>query len=108
MLVLGLVNDHLTRPALAEAQKPSATAFQSADSAVRNAAVVESMGMRQSILRRYHAANEKVLDLQGRASDRAAIQLSEVADVMAQNTGALNDATDHAATEVTELRSILS
>ena len=76
MLVLGLVNDRLTRPALAEAQTHSATAFQSADSAVRNAAVVESMGMRQAILRRYHAANDKVLDLQGQASDRAAVFLA--------------------------------
>lgn len=76
MLILGIVNDRLTRPALAEAQQHSATAFQSADSAVRNAAVVESMGMRQSILRRYHDANEKVLDLQGKASDRAAIFLA--------------------------------
>ncbi|MEQ9332850.1 type I secretion system permease/ATPase, partial [Thalassobaculum sp.] len=76
MLVLGIVNDRVTRPALAEAQGHSATAFQSADSAVRNAAVVESMGMRQAILRRYHVANDKVLDLQGKASDRAAVFLA--------------------------------
>ena len=76
MLVLGILNDRVTRPALAEAQNHSVSAYQSADSAVRNAAVIESMGMRQAILKRYHAANEQVLDLQGRASDRAAIFLA--------------------------------
>lgn len=76
MLLLGVLNDRVTRPALSEAQTHSAAAYQSADSAVRNAAVVESMGMRQAILRRYHAANDKVLDLQGKASDRAAVFLA--------------------------------
>src|SRR3546814_11653027 len=76
MLVLGMLNDRVTRSALTEAQVHSAVAYQSADSAVRNAAAVESMGMRQAILRRYHEANDRVLDLQGQASDRAAVFLA--------------------------------
>jgi len=76
MLALGIINDRVTRPALTEAQNHSVAAYQSADAAVRNAAVVESMGMRRAIIRRYHAANEKVLDLQGQASDRAAVFLA--------------------------------
>ena len=43
---------------------------------MRNAAVVESMGMRQAILGRYHRENERVLSLQGTASDRAATFLA--------------------------------
>ena len=76
MLVLGILNDRLTRPALAAAQTYSSKAYQAADAAVRNAAVVESMGMRRQILRRYHTENEQVLSLQSTASDRAAFFLA--------------------------------
>lgn len=76
MLVLGIMNDRLTRPALAEAQTHSGKAYQAADAAVRNAAVVESMGMRRQVLRRYQTENEKVLQLQSKASDRAAMFLA--------------------------------
>ncbi len=76
MLALGLLNDQLTRPALNDAQAFSAKAFQAADAAVRNATVVESMGMRQAIVRRFLTENEAVLALQSRASDRAAIFLA--------------------------------
>ncbi len=73
MLILGLVNDRVTRTALAEAQQHSTRAYQAADSAVRNAAVVESMGMRRSILGRWRRENDMVLDLQSKASDRVAV-----------------------------------
>ncbi len=73
MLVLGIVNDRMTRPALNAAQEFSSKAYSAAESAVRNAAVVESMGMRRNVMARWHRENEKVLSLQGRASDRAAI-----------------------------------
>jgi len=73
MLVLGIINDRMTRPALNAAQEFSSKAYSAAESAVRNAAVVESMGMRRNIMGRWHRENEKVLTLQGRASDRAAI-----------------------------------
>ncbi|MEQ8335206.1 type I secretion system permease/ATPase [Nisaea sp.] len=73
MLVLGIINDRVTRPALNAAQEFSSKAYSAAESAVRNAAVVESMGMRRNVMARWHRENEKVLTLQGRASDRAAI-----------------------------------
>ncbi|WP_193171397.1 type I secretion system permease/ATPase [Nisaea nitritireducens] len=73
MLLLGIINDRMTRPALNAAQEFSSKAYSAAESAVRNAAVVESMGMRRNIMARWHRENEKVLSLQGRASDRAAI-----------------------------------
>ena len=76
MLALGLLNDQLTRPALNDAQSYSTKAYQAADAAVRNATVVESMGMRQSVIRRFLKENEAVLTLQSRASDRAAIFLA--------------------------------
>lgn len=73
MFALGMINDRVTRPALNAAQEYSSKAYQAAESAVRNAAVVESMGMRHNILARWHRENEMVLTLQGKASDRAAI-----------------------------------
>lgn len=73
MFVLGVINDRMTRPALNAAQEFSSKAYSAAESAVRNAAVVESMGMRRNIMGRWHRENEQVLRLQGRASDRAAI-----------------------------------
>jgi ATP-binding cassette subfamily C protein/ATP-binding cassette subfamily C protein EexD len=76
MLALGLLNDQLTRPALNDAQAFSARAYQAADAAVRNATVVESMGMRQAVLRRFLVQNEAVLALQSKASDRAAVFLA--------------------------------
>ena len=76
MLLLGLLNDHMTRPALTEAQTYSNRAYAAADAAVRNASVVESMGMRQSVIRRFLTENESVLALQSKASDRAAIFLA--------------------------------
>lgn len=76
MLALGLTNDHLTRPALNDAQAYSNRAYAAADAAVRNASVVESMGMRQAVIRRFLTENEAVLALQSRASDRAALFLA--------------------------------
>ena len=76
MLALGLANDYMTRPALTEAQAYSNRAYAAADAAVRNASVVESMGMRQSVIRRFLTENEAVLALQSRASDRAAVFLA--------------------------------
>jgi len=76
MLALGLTNDHLTRPALNDAQVYSNKAYAAADAAVRNATTVESMGMRQAVLRRYLVENETVIKLQSRASDLAAVFLA--------------------------------
>lgn len=73
MFAIGLMNDRMTRRTLMEAQMHSAQSFQAAESAVRNAAVVEAMGMRSKVLDRWSQTNEQVLSLQGRASDRAAI-----------------------------------
>ena len=73
MFVLGVMNDRLTRSTLNEAQGYSSKAFQAAESAVRNAAVIESMGMRRNILSRWLKENERVLTLQSKASDRAAV-----------------------------------
>ena len=73
MFCLGVMNDRMTRKALNEARDYSQKAYQAAESAVRNAAVVESMGMRRNILARWRRENEQVLALQGEASDRAAI-----------------------------------
>ena len=76
MLIIGILNDRLTRAPLQEAQGYSNRAYQGAEAAVRNATVVESMGMRSAILNRFYQDNEQVLTLQAKASDRAGLFLA--------------------------------
>ena len=73
MLILGILNDVFTRGKLTEAQTFASISYQEAESAVRNAAVVEAMGMRQWALGRWFKQNEKLINMQSQASDRAAI-----------------------------------
>lgn len=76
MFILGISNDLMTRPALTQAQQVSVQAFQGAEAAVRNAAVVEAMGMRSNVMGRWGRVNDQVIGLQSRASDRAAVFLA--------------------------------
>lgn len=73
MFILGLLNDIFTRKSLTEAQQKSAQAYQTADTTLRNAAVVEAMGMRGRAMMKWQIENAEVLELQAKASDNAAI-----------------------------------
>ena len=73
MFILGVLNDLMTRSKLTEAQAFASVSYQEADAAVRNASVVEAMGMRQWALARWFKQNEKLINMQSVASDRAAI-----------------------------------
>ncbi|MGB2130907.1 MAG: type I secretion system permease/ATPase, partial [Marinobacterium sp.] len=69
-------NEKVTSKMLAEANKENMAATQFTNKNLRNAEVVESMGMLGRIKDRWQEKNRKVLALQGIASDRAGILTS--------------------------------
>jgi len=73
---LAVVNEKATGKMLAEANQENMAATQFTNKNLRNAEVVESMGMLGRIKDRWQEKNRKVLALQGIASDRAGILTS--------------------------------
>ena len=68
---LGVLNDKRTQPALLAANKVAIEAQQYADGSLRNAQVIESMGMLTNIHRRWFTKQREFLKLQAVASERA-------------------------------------
>ncbi|SIQ87402.1 type I secretion system permease/ATPase [Marinobacterium stanieri] len=73
---LAVINEKVTSKMLAEANKENMAANQFTNKNLRNAEVVESMGMLSRIRDRWQEKNRKVLAMQGIASDRAGILTS--------------------------------
>lgn len=76
LATLAVINEKVTGKMLAEANKENMGATQFTNKNLRNAEVVESMGMLARIRDRWQEKNRKVLALQGIASDRAGILTS--------------------------------
>ena len=70
---LALINERATSNMLKEANQENLGATHFTTKNLRNAEVVESMGMLNNIRKRWFERNRKVLALQGIASDRAGI-----------------------------------
>jgi len=68
---VGWANERGTKPPLAAANKSAFAAQQYADSTLRNAQVIESMGMLKDIHRRWMEKQREFLGLQALASERA-------------------------------------
>lgn len=68
---IGWLNERNTQPPLVAANRSAIAAQQYADGSLRNAQVIESMGMLRDIHRRWMAKQREFLDLQALASDRA-------------------------------------
>ena len=68
---LAILNEYATRAPLNAASKIQLKQMEYADAAVRNAEVVESMGMLPAIVRRWSKENDTVMALQTLASRRA-------------------------------------
>ncbi len=68
---VGWLNERSTQPPLLEANQRAAAAQQYADGTLRNAQVIESMGMLRDIHKRWIAKQREFLGLQAKASDRA-------------------------------------
>jgi ATP-binding cassette, subfamily C, bacterial exporter for protease/lipase len=70
-VAVGWANERATKPPLAAASKNSVAAQQYADTTLRNAQVIESMGMLKDIHRRWMDKQREFLALQALASERA-------------------------------------
>ncbi|POF39876.1 type I secretion system permease/ATPase [Pseudomonas laurylsulfativorans] len=73
LLALAYINEQSTGKVLAEANKESIGATLQTNKNLRNAEVIESMGMLDSLMSRWSLRHKKVLLLQSRASDRSGI-----------------------------------
>lgn len=71
LMALAWIGERLTATALKEAAEENQQASQYASASVRNAEVIESMGMFSAIRRRWQIRQQAALALQGQASDRA-------------------------------------
>jgi PrtD family type I secretion system ABC transporter len=71
LFCLALANEVTTRDLLRRSGGVSITALRQAESAVRNAHVIEAMGMMPNLVKRWHSKNAEMLDFQARASTRA-------------------------------------
>ncbi|NBB83801.1 MAG: type I secretion system permease/ATPase, partial [Alphaproteobacteria bacterium] len=71
LFVLALANDLLTRRALTEANQLTVGAQAKAEAGIRNADVVQAMGLMPGLLRDFDSANDRALGFQERAGDRA-------------------------------------
>ncbi|MCQ4322988.1 type I secretion system permease/ATPase [Stutzerimonas stutzeri] len=69
LLCLAVVNEKLTGKAIAEANKQNIAANLYTNKNLRNAEVIESMGMLETLMGRWGARQRKVLLLQSQASD---------------------------------------
>ena len=70
---IGWLNEKNTQPPLVAANRHAAAAQQYADGSLRNAQVIESMGMLRDIHRRWNSKQREFLGLQASASDQAGI-----------------------------------
>jgi ATP-binding cassette, subfamily C, bacterial exporter for protease/lipase len=73
LLALALVNERISKPRLDEAQKYALLSQQALTNHLRNAEVIEAMGMLPRIRARWHELHRRQLELQAKASDRAAV-----------------------------------
>ncbi len=73
LLGIAILNEFLTRRPLAEANASSLQGQRFADATVRNADVLNAMGMLPHLLARWHGYNQATLDQQALASRRGAV-----------------------------------
>ena len=71
LIVLAVVNERITRKPLAEANSLSVEANTLATNNLRNAEVIESMGMLPNLMSRWFKVHSKFLGLQANASNKA-------------------------------------
>lgn len=76
LITIALINERATSGMLAEANKENMGATQYTSKNLRNSEVIESMGMLSSIRDIWQEKNQRVLAMQGIASDRAGILTS--------------------------------
>jgi ATP-binding cassette, subfamily C, bacterial exporter for protease/lipase len=70
---LAVLNEKISKPKLDQAQTCSAQSQMALTNHLRNAEVIEAMGMLPSIRQRWHELHRKQISLQAAASDQAAV-----------------------------------
>ncbi|MGE8043370.1 type I secretion system permease/ATPase [Pseudomonas monteilii] len=73
LTVLAFINHRVTGDALAEANKESVVSNVATTKTLRNAEVIESMGMLETLMNRWAKRQRKVLKLQSDASDKGGV-----------------------------------
>lgn len=73
LTVLAVINHKVTGKALADANKESVVSNIATTKTLRNAEVIESMGMLETLMNRWAARQRKVLKLQSDASDQGGV-----------------------------------
>lgn len=73
LIFLAIINEKLTGKALSEANKQNLASNLHTTKNLRNAEVIESMGMLETLMERWRQRHRKVLQLQLEASDRAGL-----------------------------------
>ena len=85
-LLIALLNERSTQPPLTAANRSAIEAQQSADASLRNAQVIEAMGMLRNVHKRWFAKQREFLNRQALASDRAGVY-SSLSKFLQQVTG---------------------
>lgn len=73
LAILAYLNHRGTSNSLAEANKENVTANLATSKILRNAEVIESMGMLETLMDRWLASKRKILKLQSKASDNSGV-----------------------------------
>ncbi len=73
LMILAVTNEMVTRKLLAQSNAQSIVAMKQAETASRNADVIEAMGMMPQLVQRWNSHNSESLSLQADASDRGGI-----------------------------------
>ncbi len=76
LFAIAIANEVATRKPLAEANNHWVRAMGKTEAAVRNAEVIEAMGILPGVVRRWFADNQEALTLQEKAHDRASVLLA--------------------------------
>ncbi len=76
LFLLAVANELATRRPLKAANEQWVKAMRKTDAAVRNAEIIEAMGLMPGITRRWYRDNEAALQLQNIASDRAGLLMA--------------------------------
>jgi PrtD family type I secretion system ABC transporter len=81
IFLFAIANDLVTRPSLSKASRSINQSLYRADAAVRNADVIEALGMAPAMIDRWRAAGEAGLGFQAQASDTSGL-ISALARMM--------------------------
>ncbi|TWH76047.1 ATP-binding cassette subfamily C protein EexD [Azomonas agilis] len=87
LLMFAVLNEYLTAKSLAAANKEYIAVNLQTTKSLRNAEVIESMGMLQTLMRRWRLRLNKVLKLQSSASDQGGLvsSLSKTVRILSQS-----------------------